>query len=480
MVVVGAGLGGLSATLRLLGAGRQVTVLERSDQPGGRAGLLETSGYAFDTGPTVLTMPDLIADALGAVGEELEDWLELLPLDPVYRAWFPDGSSLDVRADPAAMAEEVRALAGPREAEGYLRFVTFAERLYRYERDSFIDRNVDSPFDLMTPDLARLAAVGGFRKLAPKVASYLEDARTQRAFSFQALYAGVSPHEALALYAVISYLDTVAGVSFPKGGIHAVPRALAGAAEKHGATLRYGTEAVRVITRNGRATGVQTGDGDVVEADAVVISADLPAAYDLLPHAPRRRLLASPSCVVLLAGTDRDWTRAAHHNLHFGRAWRSTFAELTKRGRLMSDPSLLVTSPTRTDPSLAPAGKHSWYALAPVPNLTWGIDWATTGPRYRDELVHRLEQLGYVGLGAAIEVEHLTTPADWSAQGHVDGTPFSFAHTFRQTGPFRPRNLVPGLDNVVLAGCGTHPGVGVPMVLISGRLAAQRITGAAA
>lgn len=477
MVVVGAGLGGLSATLHLLARGRHVTVLEQSHQPGGRAGLLETDGYAFDTGPTVLTMPELIADALSAVGEELIDWLDLKPLDPVYRAMFPDGSHLDVKADPEAMAQEVAEKCGPGEAEGYRRFVDFAARLYRYERHSFIDRNLDSPRDLLTPDLVRLAAAGGFRRLAPKVSSYLKDPRTQRVFSFQSLYAGVSPYEALALYAVISYLDTVGGVSFPMGGMHAVPRALAAAAEKHGAVLRYGERATEVVLEHGRATGVRTADGEVLPADAVVLNTDLPAAHDLLGRRPERRLRASPSCFLLLAGSRQAYSKAAHHTLHLGREWRGTFRDL-KRGRLMADPSLLVTSPTRTDPSLAPDGRHSYYVLAPTPNQTSGIDWERTAPRYRDELVHRLEGLGYKGFGDAIEVEHVTTPLDWQRQGLVDGSPFSYAHLFRQTGPFRPRNLV--AENVVLAGCGTHPGVGVPMVLISGRLAAQRITGAAA
>jgi phytoene desaturase len=477
VVVVGAGLGGLSAALRLLAAGREVTVVERSAHPGGRAGILERDGYAFDTGPTVLTMPDLLADALGCVGEELTDWLDLRPLDPAYRAFFPDGSTLDVRSDPAAMAEEVRRVCGPEEARGYERFVRFASRLYRYERDAFIDRNTDSPLDLLTPDLARLAAVGGFRRLAPKVASYLKDPRTRRVFSFQSLYAGVSPYEALALYAVIAYMDAVSGVVAPVGGMHAVPRALAGAAEKHGATLRYGETVTRVVVERGRAVGVETAGGERIPADVVVLNPDLPAAYDLLPPRPRRRLRSSPSCFLLLAGSRQDYTRTAHHNLHFGREWRPVFRDLTRRGRLMADPSLLVTSPTRTDPALAPPGRHVYSVLAPTPNQTSGIDWEVVGPRYREELLHRLDGLGYKGFEDSLEVEHVTTPLDWERQGLVDGTPFSFAHTVRQTGPFRPGNLVPGVDGVVLTGTGTRPGVGVPMVLLSGRLAAERVVG---
>jgi phytoene desaturase len=482
VVVVGAGLGGLSAALRLAGAGREVTVLEREAVPGGRAGRLELDGYCFDTGPTVLTMPELIADALGAVGERLEDWLDLRPVDPLYRAHYPDGSTLDVRADVDAMAAEVERVCGPREAAGYRRFVDFVSALYRAEMRSFIDRNIDSPLGLVGPDLARLVALRGFGRLSTAVERHLKDPRTQRVFSFQAMYAGLSPYQALAIYAVIAYMDSVAGVYFPVGGMHAVPRALAGAAEKHGVRFRYGTEVARVEVVNGRARAVVTTDGERVPADVVVLNPDLPTAYrQLLPPdtAPRRlgRLRYSPSCVVLHVGSTEAYPKAAHHNIHFGRAWRRTFTELIRDKQLMSDPSVLVTNPSRSDPALAPPGKQTYYVLAPTPNLTAGIDWASTGPRYRDELLAVLEARGYRGFGAGIEVERLVTPADWAASGLAAGAPFAAAHTILQTGPFRPRTLARGLDNVVFTGSGTQPGVGVPMVLLSGRLAAERVTG---
>ena len=473
VVIVGAGLGGLSAALRLAGAGREVTVVERAPIPGGRAGSLEVDGYRFDTGPTVLTMPSLLEDALACVGERLDDWLDLRPLDPAYRAFFPDGSYLDVVADVDRMAAIVAQTCGSRDAEGYRRFAEWTQRLFELERCDFIDRNFDSPLSLVTPSLARLAALGGFRRLGPTVARYFRDPRLRRVFSFQALYAGLSPYDALALYSAITYLDSVAGVSFPVGGMHAVPTALAGAAEKHGVTFRYGTEVSRIEMRHGRATAVQTTDGDRIAADVVVINADMGEAWRLL-GLPSRELHWSPSCVLLLMGVDASYSQVAHHNLHFGSAWRSSLRELTS-GQLMTDPSLMVTSPTHTDPSLAPSGKSILGVLALVPNLRTPLPWETLGERYRDELVGRLEQHGYVGLRDAIEVEHLVTPADWARQGLVAGTPFAADHRFGQTGPFRTSNLP--FDNVVLAGCGTQPGIGVPMVLISGRLAAERIVG---
>ncbi|WP_433536485.1 phytoene desaturase family protein [Micromonospora sp. CA-249363] len=480
VVVVGAGLGGLACALHLAGSGRQVTVLERESVPGGRAGRLAVDGYEFDTGPTVLTMPDLIAEALGAVGEELRDWLDLTPLDPAYRAYYPDGSTLDVRTDTTRMAAEISRVCGPREADGYLRFVDYARELWRLERADFIERNLDAPTDLLTGNLLKLLTGGAFRRLQTKINQFFRDPRTQRIFSFQAMYAGLAPHDALAIYAVIAYLDSVAGVYFPRGGIHAVSRAMAGAAEKHGVQIRYDTTVTRVETANGRATGVLTADGELVPADVVVLNPDLPVAYrDLLPDAPARRLTYSPSCVVLHVGSRQGYAKIAHHNIHFGRAWKGTFDEVIRRGELMTDPSLLVTNPSRTDPSVAPPDRHTYYVLAPVPNLDRApFEWrGDLTQRYGDQLIATLEERGYVGFGAGVEVLRAITPAEWAEQGMAAGTPFAAAHTLFQTGPFRPSNLHRHLSNVVFVGSGTQPGVGVPMVLISGKLAAGRITG---
>ncbi|MEU8002995.1 phytoene desaturase family protein [Catellatospora sp. NPDC049111] len=479
VVVVGAGLGGLACALHLAGAGRQVTVLEREDVPGGRAGRLDRDGYTFDTGPTVLTMPDLIAEAFAAVGEEMADWLTLTPLDPAYRAWFADGSKLDVIADPERMAEEITRVCGPREADGYRRFVDYARRLWELERHDFIERNFDSPRDLLTANLLRLVAAGAFGRLQNRIDTFLKDDRTRRVFSFQAMYAGLSPHKALAVYTVIAYLDSVAGVYHPRGGIHALPRAMAAAAEKHGVRVRYGTQALRVETGGGRATAVITTDGERIPADAVVLNPDTAAAHALLPGSKPRRLRYSPSCVVMHVGSDAEYTEAGHHNIHFGRQWRRTFDEVISKGELMSDPSLLVTNPSRTDPSVAPDGRHTYYVLAPVPNLVAGEqDWrGGLADRYADELIDVLEARGYPGFKAGVQTRTVVTPADWAELGMDAGTPFAAAHTLTQSGPFRPRNLHPALPNVVFTGSGTTPGVGVPMVLISGKLAAQRITG---
>ncbi|MGW7438424.1 phytoene desaturase family protein [Streptomyces sp. NPDC054849] len=481
VVVVGAGLAGLSATLHLLGANRRVTLVERDPLPGGRAGLIERGGHRFDTGPTVLTMPHLLEEAFGAVGQKMSDRVTLKPLHPAYHARFADGSSLDVHTGAQAMEAEVERFAGGREAAGYRRLRQWLHDLYQAQTRRFIEANFDSPLSLLHPDLARLAALGGFGRLQPKIGRFITDERLQRVFSFQALYAGVPPARALAAYAVIAYMDTVAGVYFPEGGMHAVPTALSAAAADAGATLLLGQTVTRLERTGERITAVIT-DRQRIPCDALVLTPDLPLAYRLLGGRPRRPLALrhSPSAVVLHAGTDRTWPELAHHTISFGAAWEQTFRELTRTGRLMSDPSLLITRPTATDPSLAPPGKHTHYVLAPCPNTDVGpsaASWNDLGPRYRDSLLRELERRGLTGFEDSIDTEVLVTPGDWAAQGHAAGTPFSVAHTFPQTGPFRPRNLVRGAANVVLAGCGTTPGVGVPPVLISGRLAAARVTG---
>ncbi|HEX5811901.1 MAG TPA: phytoene desaturase family protein [Pseudonocardia sp.] len=494
VVVVGAGLSGLTAALHLLGAGRSVTVVERAEHPGGRVGRLdlatERGTFRVDTGATVLTMPDLVDEALAAVGEKLADRLELVPLDPAYRAHFADGSTIDVHTDGAAMEDEVRRVCGPASAAGYRDLRGWLGALYRCEIDTFIGANHDAPWGLLGPDLVRLARLGGFGRLGPQVARFLPDPRLQRIFSFQSLYAGVAPRHALGAYGVIAYMDTVAGVWFPKGGMRALGQALADAAEAAGARFHYGRTVTglarggdRVTAVRHRASGDPTADSERLPCDAVVLTPDLPVVDELVGRRRRRPvpLRWSPSAVVLHAGLRSRRPEAAHHTISFGGAWDRTFTEIIDEGRLMSDPSLLVTRPTATDPTLAPDGADLLFVLAPCPNLERGpIDWARVGPAYRDELLAVLEARAHPGLGDIaddIAVSRLVTPADWAAAGMAAGTPFSAAHTLAQTGPFRTGNLVPGLANAVLAGCGTVPGVGIPPVVLSGKLAAARITG---
>jgi len=483
VIVVGAGLGGLSAACHLTGAGHDVVVVDREARAGGRAGLLERGGYRFETGPTVLTMVNLVEDCFTAVGADMADFVTMRPVDPMYRACYEDGSTLRVWHGRERMATEIRELCGPKEAAAFHRFCTWLTELYQLELPNFIDRNFDSVLQLAWPlgPALHLTRMGGFRKLNRVVNSYFDDERLQRIFSFQSMYAGLAPYEALAIYCVITYMDTVEGVFVPEGGMSAMPAAMEAAARKAGVEFRYGATVDRILLSegtSGRARGVRLEGGEVLRADAVVCNPDLPVAYrTLLPGLPMprqaRRGAYSPSCVVWHAGVrGLPAEEVGHHNIHFGRDWDDAFRALLHDGVRMPDPSILVTVHTIDDPGAAPEGCSTLYVLEPTPNLDGRIDWTTERSLIRDQLAAKVAALGYP---SDIEVEELVDPLDWERQGMERGTPFALSHRFFQTGPFRPNNVHRRAPGLVFVGSGTVPGVGVPMVLLSGRLAAERV-----
>lgn len=481
VVVVGAGLGGLSAAAHIVQRGHHVIVVEQSPIVGGCAGQIAADGFRLDNGPTVLTMPELLAEAFDALDVSMADYVSIKPVDPMYRAVYADGSTLHVRHGREAMTEEIRAFAGTREAARFGEFCEWLERLYRAEMASFIDTNYDSPLDLLKPWRAGLELVrlGGFGRLGKKVASFFDDPRLQRIFSFQAMYAGLAPYEALALYAVITYMDSVEGVFVPEGGMHEMAAGLARALAENGVEFHMSSRVTSIDRADdGRVDGV-TIDGEVrLRADAVVCNADLPVAYRTLldgVKAPRaaRSGIYSPSCLLWVAGVKGlPPADAAHHNIHFGADWDGSFAALIDDGVRMPDPSILVTLHSLDDASLAPADCSSIYVLEPMPNLSGKIDWTRERAPIVDDLRRRVASLGYP---TDVVVEEIYDPTDWERMGMAQGTPFALAHTFFQTGPFRPNNVVRRIPGLVFVGSSTVPGVGVPMVLVSGKLAARRI-----
>lgn len=483
VIVVGAGLAGLSSACHLRGRGHDVIVVEAGSIPGGRAGSESINGYRFDTGPTVLTMPDLVDDCFTALGMDREDFLNIKPVDPMYRACFADGSTLYVRHGRNAMAAEIEAVCGAVEAAAFHRFCDWLTDLYRLEMPNFIDRNYSSPLSLASPlrPALQLLRAGAFGRLDAAVRKFFTDERLVRIFSFQAMYAGLAPQRALALYAVITYMDSVNGVFAPEGGMHAMPTALAAASTKAGVHFRYDTRVDRILLAHGTTgavRGVRLQDGSTLDADAVVCTADLPVAYrTMLPgiDAPRRarRGQYSPSAMVWHAGVRGPLpAEVAHHNIHFAHDWDGAFKSLLDDGERMKDPSILVTVPTIDEPGMAPPDRHVLFVLEPAPNLDGRVNWTSERAAARERLMAQAASLGYP---SDVEAESFVDPLDWEAQGMERGTPFALSHKFFQTGPFRPGNLERKAPGLVFAGSGTVPGVGVPMVLVSGKLAAERI-----
>ncbi|AGE36793.1 phytoene desaturase family protein [Corynebacterium urealyticum] len=518
VIVVGAGLSGLAAACRLQAAGKQVTLVEANPEVGGRCRTEQLRSdhgeFYADTGATVLTMPDLVDNLLLHLGVDAEEvgWA-YRKLRPAYHAMFASGRELDVYPDGDTMEHEVRRFAAgkygadntdiDRLARGYRQHRQWIGRIFDASFESFIGADFDSALDAVaTPatanDMADLVELGAFGSLGKRAFRHLGDEELARVFSFQALYAGVAPAKARAVYGVISHMDTTMGVFYPRFGMGDVPEALARAFRLAGGELRCSTRVDRIVHDGARATGIRTADGEQVAADAVIVTADLPVVEELLGSPARlagRKPNWSPSAVVVHGSIPVDVTAAwpvagtggYHHTISFGEAWDETFAELTApRGRagLMSDPSLLVTRPAATIPERLIRTEDGRTVepvsvLAPAPNLDRaGVDWEAIAENYVQELLGVLEGRGFTGLQEHLSVARIDTPRFWQQQGHGAGSPFGLAHTVAQTGPFRPRNYpVAGLENVVLAGSSTTPGVGVPTTLLSGSLAARRIIG---
>lgn len=481
VLVIGAGLGGLAAAIRLRHRGYQVTVLERHAVPGGRCGLWESAGFRFDTGPTLLLMVEYLEALFHDVGRRLGAYLDLVQLEPNYRVHYPDGRTLDVTSRLNAMLREVERIepgAGPE----LLRFLAVTARLYRIGLDGFVDRNVHHRRDFLSLRNALLLLRGGaMRRLERLVARFFRSDELRHTFSFQSLYLGLSPFEAPAIYGLLPYTEIAGGLYFPRGGMHALPRALAKLAGEVGVRFRYRTEVTALEREEGRVAGVRLADGTRLTADLVLANADLPYVYQTLLGEPlprAERLSYSCGAFLMYLGVRRRYSGLPHHTLVVPSDLRAACGDIFTHHRIPSAPPYYICNPSKTDPSLAPVGCENLYVLVPVPSQVPGreIDWAAEGPRLEREMLLRLERFGMPGLREHVVTSRTFTPADFAAGfSATRGEAFGLAHGLDQVGYLRPHNRHPAYRNLYFVGQSTHPGCGIPMVLISARLVAERI-----
>jgi phytoene desaturase len=480
-LIVGAGLGGLSAAVRLAAQGYRVRVLERHLTPGGRCGLWESEGFRFDTGPTLLLMTDYLRKVFADAGRRLEDYLDLRQLDPNYRVYFADGTTLDVTSRINRMLEGVERIepgVGPR----FLRFLAETSKLYSIGLAAFVDRNVHRPRDFFNlRNGLLLLRARAMERLQAMVGRFFRDERLQQAFSFQSLYLGLSPYESPAIYSLLPYTEVAGGLYFPMGGMHAIPRALARLAGELGVEITYGTE-VSALERSGdRIDAVRLADGRRLPADLVLVNADLPYAYETLLGEPYKnidRFDFSCSAFLMYLGVDRAYPALPHHNLVVPADLRRACQDIFERHQVPADPAFYVCNPSKTDPALAPAGAENIYVLVPVPSQDPArpIDWTVEGPRLEAEMLERLERFGLTDLRRHLVTKRTFTPADFHQElGATRGEAFGLAHGIDQVGYFRPHNRHADCTNLYFVGQSTHPGCGVPMVLISSRLVVERM-----
>jgi len=476
VAVVGAGLGGLAAALRLQASGIPTTIFEARDAPGGSAYVFREGGFTFDAGPTVITAPSCLEELFSVSGKRLSDLVELIPNDPFYRILWSDGERFDYHGDAARLLDELRRFA-PADVAGYERFYRYSERVF----DAGYRGLVAQPFlrlrDMLrvVPQLARLRAD---RSVYRTVSRFVRDERLRQVLSFHSLLIGGHPFESSSIYTLIHFLEREEGVFFVRGGTGALVQAIVRRFEDLGGTLRVSTP-VRRIRRDSDGRHRVLTDGDESPFDAVVSNADLHQTYARLyadePRARRtarrlERMRWSMSLFLVYFGTDRRYEDLAHHTVVLGPRYRGLLDDIFHGSSLPEDFSLYLHAPTVSDASLAPEGCECFYVLAPVPHLgNAAVDWEREGPLLADRILASLERF-LPDLRRHVVVQRTFSPRDFEREmGSYRGSAFSVAPILSQSAWFRPHNRDARIRGLYLVGAGTHPGAGVPGVVNSAR-----------
>ena len=477
-IIIGSGVGGLAAAVRLGARGYRVTVLEKLDAPGGRAYVYKQDGFTFDAGPTIITAPYLLEELWALAGARLSDDVELREMDPFYRIRFDDGSVLRCVADEDEMRAEV-ARFEPRDVAGFERFLRDSASIYDVAFTELADASFHEFKSLIAaaPDLVRL---GGFRSVYSKVAQYFTNEKLRIAFSFHPLLIGGNPFSTTAYYCLISHLERLHKVHFAMGGTGSIVKGLVRLTEKLGGSFLFDCEVEQIVVENGRARGVRLKDGEILPADIVVSNADAAFTYtSLLSQTKRKRWTDakldrakySMSLFVWYFGTNRRFDDVYHHEMVLGPRYQGLLRDIFDDKKLADDFSLYLHRPTMTDPSLAPPGCDAFYALAPVPHLDSGVDWTQMAEPYRKRIEQRLEETVMPGLSQSVVTSRVLTPLDFRDRLlSVKGAAFSLEPRLFQSAWFRPHNKSEEVEGLYLVGAGTHPGAGLPGVISSAKV----------
>ena len=476
--VIGSGLGGLAAAIRLGARGYRVTVFEKLDQPGGRASVFRQDGFTFDAGPTIITAPFILDELWAQAGARFSDDVTLAPLNPFYDIRFDDGTVMSCSADPVRMREEVRRIS-PGDVAGYDTFMAESERIYRIGFEQLGHVPFGSPLDMLkiAPDLLRL---GAWRTVHQHVAARVKHPKIRMALSFHPLFIGGNPFKVTAIYSMIAHLEREYGVHWAKGGTGQLVRAMVKLIERQGGAVALNSGVDEITCEANRASGVRLLDGREVKASIVVSNAETAHTYlKLLRNAPRKRwpdaklkrARYSMSLFVWYFGTNRQYADVRHHTIMMGPRYRELLHDIFERKHLAGDFSLYLHRPTASDPSLAPPGCESFYVLSPVPHQDSGIDWTRRAASYRDAIAAHLEATVLPGLRDHIVSEKLITPIDFENRlSSYKGAAFGLEPVLLQSAWFRPNNKAEDIENLFLVGAGTHPGAGIPGVISSARI----------
>jgi len=479
IVVVGAGIGGLSAAIWLASAGQRVIVLEANATIGGKMSEIRADGFRWDTGPSVITMRHVFEELFAG---RLDEYLTLLPVDPLTRYFYPDGTRLDALANREAMAENIRQFADADDAAGYLAYLDYARRIHDITGGVFIYNDPPTLWRVARTPLRDIPAVDPLRTMDSAIRSFVKSPKLRQFLGRFATYVGASPYLAPATLNVIADVELSGGVWVPQGGIYAIALAFQRRAEELGVEIRTGCRVQQINVSDRNVTGVTLTDGSQIEASAVIANVDVATVYEkLLPResvsARRVKQLTSvePSCsgFILLLGIEGTHPELTHHNIFFSQDYQREFDDIFVRGIPPDDPTIYIAITSKTDKDHAPEGCENWFVLVNAPALDDRFDWSQNAAAYRDRVLDRLAAQGYDVRGK-IRAEHMITPVDLERlTGARRGALYGASSNDRLNALRRPHNRARDVGGLYFAGGTTHPGGGVPMVTLSGKVAAK-------
>ncbi len=476
IIVIGSGFGGLAAAIRLQAKGFDVTIFEKQDMVGGHAYQLKKDGYTFDMGPSLITAPDILRAIFEAAGKKMEDYLDLIYLDPFYRIYFYDGTKIDYCADSEKMKSQLAEF-NKKDAENYDKFMTYVYEVYKAVIEDGLGARPFMDLKSLLQFAPRVMKLRGFQSTYGVVKKYFKDERSRFTFSFHPLFIGGSPFRSPAVYLMIPYLEKAGGVWFTNGGMYTVVKALEKVFLEQGGTIKTGTEVQRISAENQRAKSVLAGDIEY-PVDAIVSNAHFKHTYnDLIEPSQRKKwhnrrvlnLHYSMSAFLLYMGVKKQYPQLLHHTLILSERYKDLVKDIFENKILADDFSMYLHVPSRTDPQMAPPGSESMYVLVPVPNLAGNIDWEEEKEKYGRKILDFLEhQFGLEGLQENIEVLEYWTPLDFaSKRNNFLGSAWGVEPRLTQTANLRPHNRSEDIKNLYLVGASTHPGAGVPGVMLT-------------
>ncbi len=482
-IIVGAGVGGISAAIHLAAHGFHTTVAEKNALAGGRCDQINRDGHHFDAGPTLMVMPHVYEAEFAALGCPINELLDLQRVDPTYHLVFDDGSQLALTSDMHSLKEQLESIQ-PGAFQGFLRYHAEGERHYRIGMERLVNRDFRRFSDFF--NLSNIPLIFQIKPLVKHYANmsvYFDNPRLKAAFTYQDVYMGLSPFEAPATFSMMAYTELAHGVWYPKGGMYRIVEALMSLARQAGVEFAFDTTVEQIIVKGERALGVILEHNQQLMADVVLANADLPYVYqDLLPKDSRAERISrkrySCSVISFFWGVDKPYETLGPHTLFLADDYQANFETIIRDLGLPANPSLYIHAPRRLDPSMAPQGQDTLIAVVPVGHLSENgdQDWSDLTDQARKHVFRRLACLGITDLEEHIKFETSLTPLSWRKRFNlVKGSTHGLSHNLTQLAYLRPANRHPRYHNLYFVGASTHPGTGVPTAMVSARLVARRI-----